>query len=157
MNHLHDLTAKHGLCSVFEYFPYAWADVLEHEDCRMPYNVLKAQCYLVLLALSDLHAAGVAHGALQPSAVRLTHGLIPYIVGLEHSWTSDRRGARDERLCNRQRYHPETAGFETKKQGLIGYDLMRVKLLDLYAYGAMIAQALFDVKLDDSGHMPNAK
>ena len=147
-------TEKHGQCSVLSYLPYSWADVLDQDDCVLPYAVVKAQFKIIFVTLVAIHDAGVAHCNLEPSAVRLSQGLIPHIVGFEHSWNQTRKGTKDDRIHSEATYYPvRLAGNNLKSDGLKGFTLYSMQLLDLYAYAAMMVQAFFEVVLTEDGHL----
>ena len=147
-------TEKHGQCSVLSYIPYSWADVLDEDDCVLPYAVVKAQFKIIFVTLVAIHDAGVAHCNLEPSAVRLCQGLIPHIVGFEHSWNHTRKGTKDDRIHSEATYYPaRLAGSNFKTDDLKGFTLYSMQLLDLYAYAAMMVQAFFEVVLTEDGHL----
>jgi serine/threonine protein kinase len=147
-------TERHGQCSVLSYLPYSWADVLDQDDCVLPYAVVKAQFKIIFVTLVAIHAAGVAHCNLKPSAVRLCQGLIPHIVGFEHSWNRTRKGTKDDRIHSEATYYPaRLAGNNLKSDDLKGFTLSSMQLLDLYAYAALMVQVFFEVELTEGGHL----
>jgi len=92
------LTESHMYCNVFAYLPYSWADAIKHDECRLPYEFMKRQFKLVLMSIASIHKAGIAHSCIQPSAIRLSHGLIPHIVGFEHAWKPQRKVRKEDRI-----------------------------------------------------------
>jgi len=142
---------SHKHCNVFAYLPYSWADTINHDDCRLPYVVMKSQFKLLLMSIASLHKAGIAHSCIQPSAIRLSHGLIPHIVGFEHAWTPKRKGSKEDRIHSERAYWPPSLGLHELKNGLRGFTLDQMKLLDLYGYAAMMLHAFFKVTYAYSG------
>jgi len=93
-------TRDHEHCNVFAYIPFSWADAVKNGHCRLPYIIMKSQFKLVLMSIASLHKAGIAHGCIQSSAIRLSYGLIPHIFGFEHAWTQERKGTKSDRFYN---------------------------------------------------------
>lgn len=109
------------------------------------------------MTLVAIHDAGIAHCAFQGSAVRLSHGLMPHIVGFEHSWTRERKGTANDRLHSKPAYQPASFGRRAAKEGLKGLTLDKMKRLDLYGYAALLLLIFFEVEFSDSGYLPEAK
>jgi len=148
-NHLHS--------NVFANLPYSWADVIKQEHCSLPYVVMKSQFKLVLMSIASLHKAGIAHSCIQPSAVRLSYGLIPHIVGFEHARMREHKRLKSDHFDSDGSCIPPSSILTKLKNGLKGYNFDQVRLLDLYAYAAMMLQAFFYVEYTKDRHIRDTK
>ena len=138
-----DAFTEHGaICN--EFVPFRWADMLAMpRPCAL---LLRAQAMLLLQTLSTLHKAGIAHGSFCIDKVLLSHGLVPHLVDFSCCSTEGVKQKTPAQLSDLDlRFLPSELRAELKLKQRVEMSLERAKTLDMYAFGASLYLAFFEL------------